>query len=337
KLPDAYYRKGWSTLYPLNTYVQSTADEKQYEQKPFGTSARTFPYDLNSFAGTNYSMLNYTPYGNTMTFEMARAAMEGEQLGKDSVTDFLAVSFSSTDYIGHSFGPNSIETEDAYLRLDHELGEFFRYLDTRVGAGKYLAFLSADHGVANVPGFMQENRLPGRTFDDNIFVAEMAPLLKQQFGSDKLIVSSLNYQIHLNHSLVDSLKIDIKVLKEWIVAFLEKKESISRAFDITKVMLEPMPEKVREMIANGYYPSRSGDIAFLPKPHWIDGGTAGTSHALWNPYDSHIPLLWYGWGIRPGRSNREVYMTDIAPTVAALLRIQQPGGCIGKVIEEVIR
>lgn len=337
KLVDAYYKKGWTTLYPIESYSQSTADEKIYESRPFGADAKGFPYNFDRYVGTNYGVFPNTPYGNTLTIEMAKAAIEGEGLGRDSITDMLAVSFSTPDYIGHSFGPNSIEAEDAYLRLDQELGEFFRYLDARVGAGQYVAFLSADHGVANVPGFMQEHRLPGRPMDEAPFVTEMLPLLKQQFGADKLIVNSYNYQIHLDHWLMDSLKIDVKAVKNWIISFLEKKEPIARAFDLDEVMLEPMPQKAREMVANGYFPTRSGDVAFVLKPHWIDGRGTGTTHGLWYPYDAHIPLLWYGWGIKPGRLTREVYMTDIAPTLAALLRIQMPGGTVGHVIPEVMR
>jgi predicted AlkP superfamily pyrophosphatase or phosphodiesterase len=337
KLPDSYYKKGWNTLYPINTYIQSTADEKPYESKPLGGNATHFPYQLDTFVSKNYGVIASTPYGNTLTLEMAKAAVDAEALGKDSITDFLAVSFSSPDYVGHAFGPNSIEIEDTYLRLDQDLGALFDYLDAKVGAGQYIAFLSADHGVANVPGFMQEHRLPGRSMDEAPFIKEMAPLLKEQFGSDKLIVSSYNYQVSLDHRLMDSLKVDAKAVKAWIAAFLEKKEPIARAFDIDEVMLEPMPEKIREMVANGYFPTRSGDVQFMLKPHWIDGGRTGTTHGLWNPYDSHIPLLWYGWGVKPGRLNREVYMTDIAPTLAALLRIQMPGGCVGQVIPEVMK
>ena len=337
KVVDGYYKQGWNTLYPINTYSQSTADDKPFEGKPFGTDAKGFPYNLEKFVGTNYGVLSTTPYGNTMTLEMAKAAIEGEAMGKDSITDFLAISFSSTDYVGHSFGPNSIEMEDCYLRLDQDLGELFRYLDARIGAGQYVAFLSADHGVANVPGFMQENHLPGNTMDEAPYVAEMQTLLKQQFGADKLILSSYNYQIHLDHRAMDSLKINVKAVKDWVVNFLEKKESIARAFDVDQVMLEPMPVKVREMIANGYFPSRSGDVQFILKPHWIDGGSRGTTHGLWYPYDAHIPLVWYGWGIKQGKLNREVYMTDIAATLAALLHIQMPGGCVGHVIPEVMK
>jgi predicted AlkP superfamily pyrophosphatase or phosphodiesterase len=337
KLPDAYYAKGWSTLYPINTYVQSTSDEKAYESKPFGAQAKGFPYEFQRYIGKNYSALLYTPHGNTMTVEMAKAAIEGEGLGKDAITDLLAVSFSTPDYMGHSFGPNSIEAEDTYLRLDHDLGELFRYLDAKVGAGQYIAFLSADHGVANVPGFMKEHKLPGNPMDEAPYAAEMAPLLKQQFGSDKLIVSMYNYQVHLDHRLADSLKIDIKAVRKWIAAFLETKEAVARAFDIDEVMTEPMPKKVREMIANGHYPTRAGDVQFIIKPHWIDGGSAGTTHGLWNTYDAHIPLLWYGWGVKQGKLNREVYMSDIAPTLAAMLKIQMPGGSVGDVIVEVMK
>lgn len=337
KLPDEYYKKGWNTLYPINTYTQSTEDAKAYESKPLGANAAGFPYDLSPFIGKNYGVLASTPYGNTITREMAMAAVEGEALGKDSITDLLAVSFSSPDYVGHSFGPNSVEMEDVYLRLDQELGIFLDYLDKKIGAGQYLVFLSADHGVANVPGFMQEHNLPGKSMDEIPIMREMAPLLKERFGSDKLIVSSYNYQVHLDHLLMDSLKIDAKAVQTWIAAFMEKKEAIARAFIIDEVMLEPMPAKLREMIANGYFPTRSGDVQFILKPHWIDGGKTGTTHGLWNPYDSHIPLLWYGWGIKQGKSNREVYMTDIAPTLAAMLRIQMPGGSIGQVIPEVMK
>lgn len=337
KIVDSCYRRGWSTLYPLSTYVQSTADEKPYEGRPLGANAKGFPYDLNAFAGTNYAALPYTPFGNTLTLEMAKAAIANEKLGADAITDFLAISFSSPDYIGHSFGPNSIEVEDTYLRLDQDLGELFRYLDAQVGAGQYTVFLSADHGVANVPGFMQENHLPGRTMDDAPIIAEMKPLLQQQFGSDRLILTSINHQIHLDHRLMDSLKLDAKAVKKWIANYLETKESISRAFDIEEVMLEPMPEVLRQMVSNGYYPTRSGDVMFIIKPHWFDGSATGTTHGMWNPYDAHIPLVFYGWGIRQGKLNRETYMTDVAPTLAALLRIQMPGGCVGHVIPEVLK
>ncbi len=163
KLVDKYYKDGWTTLYPLNTYIQSTADEKNYEVKAFGSNAKGFPYNLSRFAGNNYNVVEATPFGNTLTAELAKAAITNEGLGADAITDFLAVSFSSTDYVGHSFGPNSIEQEDTYLRLDKDLGEFLIFLDSKVGKDQYLIFLSADHGVAHVPAFAKEHNIPAVT------------------------------------------------------------------------------------------------------------------------------------------------------------------------------
>lgn len=335
KWVDKYYEQGWSLLYPANTYVQSTADEKSYEAKPFGTK---FPYDLKALIGKNYAILPTTPFGNTLTSEFAKAAITGEGLGMDAITDFLAVSYSSTDYIGHSFGPNSIEEEDNFLRLDKELGDFLNFLDNKVGKGQYTVFLSADHGVAHVPEFMQENKLPGgRVFMSNILTA-LNKALKDRYGIDPVIVSDDNYQLHLNHPVLDSLKVNTEELTDWIINYLSPQPGIARVFALSHLNEVPLPARVREMINNGYYPRRNGDIQLILQPGYIDAwGNTGTTHGLWNAYDAHIPLIWYGWGIKAGKTNRETAMTDIAPTIAALLHIQMPSGSVGHVITEVLK
>ena len=336
KLADQYFSRNWSLLYPANTYIQSSTDEKLYESKPLGADNKGFPYNLEKFIGKNYGAIASTPYGNTLTAEMAKAAIEAEKLGADNVTDILAVSFSSTDYVGHSFGPNSMEIEDTYLRLDKDLGDFFNYLDTKVGKGQYLVFLSADHGVAHVPGFLKENKIPAGTVGSSGIMNRFNPQLKQKFGGDALIVSMYNYQVHLNHPVIDSLNLNEAEIKRWIIDSLSKMEEISRVVDLAQLGNLPLNSKIKDMIANGYFPKRNGDIQIVFKPQWIDGGSTGTTHGSWSPYDAHIPLLWYGWHIKPGKTNREVYMTDIAPTLAALLRIQMPSGSVGKVIEEIV-
>jgi predicted AlkP superfamily pyrophosphatase or phosphodiesterase len=337
KVVDKYYSLDWNLMYAKESYVQSTADEKPYEAKPLGADQKGFPYDLKKFVGKNYGAIASTPYGNAMTADMAKAAVINEQLGADDITDFLAVSFSSPDYIGHAFGPNSIEQEDDFLRLDTTFGNLFRFLDEKVGKGEYLVFLSADHGVAHVPGFMKENKLPAGTIEDDRWGKEIAQGLKEQFGAEKLITSTYNYQIHLNHNKLDSLKLDKKAVKQWIIDYFSRQEGISRAFAIDEIMTVPLTAKQRDMMVNGWYPRRSGDIQIVLQPGWIDGGATGTTHGIWNPYDAHIPMLFYGWGIKPGRTNRETYMSDIAPTIAALLHIQMPNGTTGKVVEEVLK
>ena len=335
KLVDKYYEKGWTTLYPINTYLQSTADQKPYENKGVGTG---FPYELKKYIGKNYGVISSTPYGNSFTIEMAKAAIEEEKLGADAITDMLTVSFSSTDYIGHGYGPNSIEQEDDFYRLDKDLGDFLNYLDSKIGQGQYTVFLSADHGVAHVPAFMKENKMPSGNFNEGAVLEQLNQQLKDKFGEGKLALDFSNYQLVLNNILISEKKLKREEIVDVTIDFLSKQPTVARVFDLHHLEATALPAKIKEMIVNGYYPSRAGDIQIILKSNYIEAFlTTGTTHGMWYPYDAHIPLLWYGWGIKAGKTNRETYMTDIAPTLAALLHIQMPGGSIGKVISEVMK
>ena len=337
KLVDKYYEQGWNLLYPAATYTQSTSDEKSYEGKTLGTNK--FPYDsLKKYIGKDYSKISTTPMGNSLTAEFAKAAVVAEQLGTDNITDFLTVSFSSPDYIGHTYGPNSIEEEDNFLRLDKEIGSLLDFLDTKVGKGQYTVFLSADHGVAHTPEFMQENKLPGGRIFMNTIVSTINKALAEKYKINTIIVADDNYQLHLNHPSLDSAKVNEEEVIDWIVKRLSTETGVARVFAVRDLNKVPLSSTIREMLNNGYYPKRNGEIQIILQPNYIEAfaGT-GTTHGLWNPYDTHIPLVWYGWGIKPGKTNRETYMTDIAPTIAALLRIQMPNGCVGHVITEVIK
>jgi arylsulfatase A-like enzyme len=298
---------------------------------------KSFPYDLSKFKGKDYSKIAVTPYGNSLTVEMAKAAVINEKLGKGDATDFLAVSFSSPDYIGHSYGPNSWEMVDDYVRLDAELGKLLSFLDATVGKNQYTVFLTADHAVAHVPGFMKEHKLPGGLFEAAGIRKELNDQIKSKFGISNVIESFNDYQVSLNHNLIDSSKQDINAIIKMIITNLLKKEAVANAVETSKIMSSTLNKTQREIFANGYYPNRCGDIQIILKPGYFEGGNTGTTHGLWAPYDAHIPLLFYGWGIKKGSTNKENYMTDIAPTIAALLNIQMPSGSVGKVIEEAIK
>lgn len=337
KLPDSLYGLGWKPALPTATYATyATADDKPYESKPFGKEAVGFPYDLSKFVGKDYSKISSTPWGNTLTAELAKAAVIAEKLGQGAATDFLAVSFSSPDYIGHSFGPNSWENVDDYVRLDQELGKFFQFLDERLGSKSYTVFLTADHAVAHVPGFLKENRIPGGLLDMSGMMKDMNLQIKQRFGIDNAIASIMNEQVYLSRKRMDTSKADVMEIKNFIVQYLMKEENITHAFASDDILITPLPASIREMYANGFHPSRSGDVIFIPKPGYFIGGNTGTTHGSPFQYDTHIPLLWYGWGIKKGSSQRMVYMTDIAPTVAALLKLQAPSGNVGHVLQEAL-
>src|SRR3954452_1506300 len=199
KLPDQYLQQNWNTLYPISTYVQSTADDKSYEGV---LEDRTFPHITANITKDKYNSLRTTPYGNTLTFEMAKAAIEGEKLGQSANTDFLAVSFSSPDYIGHTFGPNSIEAEDNYLRLDNDLASFLNYLDGKIGKGQYTVFISADHAAAHVPGELKENKIPAGTYSESGLQAILNELVEKRFRIKNAVSSVMNYQVYLNRDLL---------------------------------------------------------------------------------------------------------------------------------------
>ncbi|HET9825358.1 MAG TPA: alkaline phosphatase PafA [Chitinophagaceae bacterium] len=338
KLVDSYYAQNWNTLYPLSSYTQSAPDEQSYEYRPFGANAKGFPYNLNQFVGKNYGILPVTPYGNTLTFEMAKAAINGERLGTDSLTDLLAISVSTPDYIGHTFGPNSVEAEDDFLRLDKELGDFLRFLDKQIGNGKYLVFLSADHGVAQVPAFLKEHKIASGNIDDQKYSDQLNGALKSKFNIDNLVIGIFHNQVYLDRNGMTSSHLDKRQVYDVITDFLARQRGISRAFPLNALDSVTLSASIKNIFANGYYPSRSGDIQIISTPQWIEEfGMGGTTHGVWNPYDSHIPLLWFGWNIQPGKTNRKVSIADIAPTIAAMLHIQMPSGSIGDVIEELFK
>lgn len=331
KLPDQYLQQNWNTLYPINTYTQSTADDKSYEG---ALEDNTFPHITANITKDKYNSLRTTPYGNTLTAEMAKAAIEGEKLGQASNTDFLTISFSSPDYIGHTFGPNSIEAEDNYLRLDNDLASLFNYLDDKIGKGQYTVFITADHAVAHVPEFLKENKIPAGILSETVVQTALNDMIEKRFKIKNAVASVMNYQVYLNKNVAGE---DEQKIKDAVIDRLLEFPVIVQAFDLKELNTTPLPSNIKNMVANGYNQKLSGDIQFIYKPQYFSGGSKGTTHGSWNPYDSHIPLLWYGWGIKKGKTNRETYMTDIAATLSALLHIQMPSGNIGHVIEEVMQ
>lgn len=336
-LPSVYMSKDWNTLLPIEKYDMSTADNEPYEGGIPGETTVTFPHKTSLISAGKYEAFKSTPYASSYTFSFAKAAIQNEKLGAGAFTDFLTVSISSTDYIGHSFGPNSIEAEDAYLRLDKDIADFLQYLDSTAGKGNYLIFLTADHGVAHVPAFLDQHKIPGATFSDSDFQKELNDAINEKFGMKTGVLSVQNYQVYLNISEIERQQKEVKDITKTVISILKQKPFITDAVETNTIEAASLPGPQKKMLANGYNPKRSGDILYTSKPGYFDGGSKGTTHGMWNPYDAHIPLLFFGWNVKQGKTNRETYMTDISSTLAAMLQIQMPNGCVGKVITELIQ
>jgi predicted AlkP superfamily pyrophosphatase or phosphodiesterase len=329
---------GWNTLYPVTTYKESDADIVPYEGKYPGEASTAFPHNLKAIYSKNKGSFRTTPFGNTLTLEFAKEAIDNFQLGGGTAADFLTINLASTDYVGHQFGPNSIEIEDTYLRLDKDLADFFQLLDTKIGRGQYLVFLTADHGVAHNIGFMQSHEIPADFWYAARVSDTLNKLLSEKFHTAALVRSVANYQVNFDLNKIADKNLDFNAIKNTTVDYLQQLPGISFAADMAVIGRYPIPKRLQEMMINGYNFKRSGQVQIILNAGWFDAyNKTGTTHGQWNPYDTHIPLLWYGWNIQPGKTNREVNMTDISATLAALLHIQMPNGCIGHVIEEVVR
>lgn len=333
-LPERYLSADWNTLYPKATYAESTADDTPYENGIREGVKPMLPLPLPAlYRKYGYGIIRNTPFGNTLTLDLARAAIEGEQLGSDEETDLLAISCSCTDYIGHQTGTHAIETEDTYLRLDQALADFLAFLDQKVGRGNYLVFLTADHGAMNNARFLQDRRIPADSWDSKAAARKLREALAKDYPQTAdLIKTVMNYQVFLNVDAIRSARLDASKVKERVVSLLQQDPDVLYACDMEKVATASIPDEVKYRIINGYNRERSGSVAIVLKPNHYDHGMKGTDHGTWNPYDTHIPLVFMGWGIQHDSTTRPTYMTDIAPTIAALLHVQAPNGNIGRPI-----
>lgn len=272
--------------------------------------------------------------GVTLTFKMAEALLENEHLGQGDATDMLCVSISSTDAIGHEYGTRGLQTIAAYKQFDKDLAHFLKVLDRRIGEGQYLLFLSADHGGAHNPNFMRQHKLPADGWNARGTVEAINKRLAAKYGIENIAAGSYSDFIILNHDIIEMNSLDIDDVKREAIDEVKKNPKILYVVDCEHAAVAPIPELLRERIVNGYNRFRSGDIYCLPKNNmftWEFGENyIGTTHGEWNPYDSHIPFVLFGWNIKPGASVKNVNIVDIAPTICALLHIQRPNACIGE-------
>jgi len=323
----------WQLDQPIANYLFAAADSNAWENKFTFEKGSQFPHRFSQFNAPNSDIIRASPWGNTFTKNFAIAAIEGEQLGKGDYPDFLTVSFSSTDYVGHQFGPNSLEIEDVYTRLDKDLDSFLTYLDLHFGKENVLVFLTADHGVAPIPGYAAENHLPGGVAKTSIMLDSLKKYLNTQIGKGNWVVAYENQQIYLNAKELRNAHLEKMFVVELVLKFFQEnpfpgvKEifSLSHADGYAKSVYA-------EFIKNGYNASRSGDVLVTYQSGWIENAVKGTTHGTFYTYDTHVPLLFWGWHIPKKEISTSFDITAISPTIAYLLRIPMPSGATGKPI-----
>ncbi|NVN17805.1 alkaline phosphatase family protein [Muricauda sp. HICW] len=332
------YKKPWNTLKPIETYVESGLDANNYEGLQKGETSNTFPHDLPAIWDQNgqFDLIRRSPYGNSITADFALAALEGEDLGTDTITDFLAISFSSTDYVGHFFGVNSKEVEDTYIRLDQDLARIFSTLDEKVGEGEYTVFLTADHAAIDVPTYLMDSKIPAGYLDMNGMKAKFGEFLQYKYGTTDVVRDFSNYQLFLDHKILANLDIKLEDAQEDIARELLTYEGIGQVYTASQMWKNEYTEGIPYILQNGYSQKRSGDVLLVPKVGYISYGTTGSTHGSPQIYDTHVPLLLYGKGIKQGSTVNRTEIPDIAPTIAALLGIAFPSGTTGRPIGEVL-
>ncbi len=281
--------------------------------------------------------LNTSNLGVTYTFRMAEAILENEKLGKGKYTDMLAVSVSSTDAIGHTYSTRGRENYEVYMQLDKELAHFLKQLDKQVGRGNYLLFLSADHGAAHNPNFMKEKKQPAGGWDARAARNAMNKAIEDELGIDDAVKAIYDYRVYLDHSKIDSAGIDPAKVKKVALDVLSREKDLLLAVDYDNVEAASIPAFLKERIINGYHRGRSGDILVMTHAGHlafkVNEDYIGTSHSAWNPYDSHIPLVFMGWKVPHGATTTPTRIVDLAPTICSMLHIEMPNACVGQPIE----
>ncbi|TGE17218.1 alkaline phosphatase PafA [Hymenobacter elongatus] len=357
-----YLDKPWETLLPIGQYTESTADDVAWESTFRGEAKPVFPHDLPALSAAappavqgalkaegekapvatprNLDLIRSTPFGNSLTADFALEAVRAEQLGQRGPTDFLALSFSSTDYVGHQFGTTAIETEDTYLRLDQDIARVLKYLDATVGKGQVLVFLSADHAAAQSPEFMKAHRLPAGSVGPRLMRDSIQQALVRRHGAGNWVLSYENQQVYLNRPLIAQKQLNLRLVQDEVVDIATTLFGVTRAITADDLQKSHWESGMLMYLENGYFPKRSGDVMLVLEPGWLESYAypvnKGTTHGSLNNYDTHVPLVFWGWHVKHGESNAPANITDIAATLARWLHLQEPNGCTGQPLLEVL-
>jgi hypothetical protein len=346
KYAETYMKGVWNTYYDINEYTESGPDDSPYEHLLPTKTTPTFPYDLGAMtASEDFSasaLFPYTPFANTFLTDFAIASIQPEGLGQDEQTDMLCISYSTPDIIGHAFGPYSKEIEDTYIRLDRDIAKLIKALEKQVGKKNFTLFLTADHAVVPVPQQLVDQNLPGGYVFLDANLDALGSKLKSKFGQN-FIDAQDNLNIYLDKDSIALKGVDYNEVVDFIVEDVKKWKGVKRVFTGNQLYNANVSDPWLNMVRNGYHHEESGDVIFILEPghlpKHVDSESAhkGTSHGSAYSYDTHVPLLWYGKGIRKQEIMRGIDITDLTATLVHMLYVQQVYALTGEPILEVLQ
>jgi Uncharacterized proteins of the AP superfamily len=338
KFQDLYMSRTWETKFPLTDYTnRCLPDDNKYETGIEGR--KTFPYNLAQMGlvldnknKKKYGLLKYTPFGNTYTKDFAISTIVNDSLGKDDNTDVLMVTFSATEFIGQNFGPESIELMDAFIRLDEDLAHFLSFLDQELGKQNVMVFLTSDHGVAQNPEYLADKGIPVGYFSQNSALSLLKSYLNAVYGRGDWIKMYYAQQLYLNRDLIEDSKYNLADVQQKVAQFMLQMTGVANTITATTLQTAYFPDGVFSKIQRSFNQKRSGDVLINLDPGWIEKNGTTTTHNSAYSYDTHVPLVWYGWKVKRSTIFEPVDMVDIAPTISYFLNIASPNATVGKPI-----
>jgi predicted AlkP superfamily pyrophosphatase or phosphodiesterase len=340
---DSFLDDTWNLSRPARDYSDCLPDSNKFETGFNGLNY--FPYDLKKLSskgrgssGRDFSMLRETPFGNTFTTNFAIKLIENEGLGKDDVTDFLSICYTATDYIGHRFGPSSVEMADAVFRLDKDIENLLKYVTDSLGKRNVLIYFTSAHGISEIPGVLESNRIPSGYFRQNQALQLLRSYLNAVYGEADWVKGYQEKQIFLNRTLIEDSKLSLEDVQKKVARFLVQFTGVASAYPFSVFETSDFGNGNMKRIINDYSPQRSGDVIVTLNSGWVEkeDDYVASSNSPYE-YDTHVPLIWYGWSINRATVTRKVNMTDIAATLSSLCRIPLPNACSGEPMFELFR
>ena len=343
KFSDAYLNSTWNLLKPLNYYADCLPDSNSFEMG--FNNINYFPYDLKKLRSKNlfnfkndYSLLRETPFGNSFTTSFAIRLIKNEHLGKGDATDYLSICYSATDYIGHRFGPSSVEMGDAILRLDDDIKNLLTFLNDSIGKKNVLIYFTAAHGISEIPAVLEKNRIPSGYFQQNQALQLLRSYLNAVYGEGDWVKGYSEKQIFLNRTLIEDARLSLDDVQKKVARFLVQFTGVQAAYPYSAFETNDFGTGNLKRIINNFSPQRSGDVIVILNPGWVEKERDYvTNYNSPYEYDSHVPLIWYGWTINRATVTRQVNMTDIAATLSTLCKVPYPNACTGEPMFELFR